>query len=367
MQFTLAQAPFLSALQAVVGAVEGRQTVPILSHVLLKLEAESVTLIATDLEIELQAFAPLSSLDESGEITLPARKLLDVLRTLPNDVDVKVTHKDGRATLKAAQSRFTLSTLDPAEFPRFSEKTPATTEMQLPVAALTRLFKKTSFAMAQQDVRYYLNGLSLQVKEGRLLAAASNGHRLAHSAVTLDNAAEDFQLILPRKSVLELSKLIEAADELIDVAVSSTSMKVVTPTFVFISKLIEGQFPDFQKAMPARGENVLTLDRDTLKSVFSRVVVLANEKFYGVSLKLEPGKVAIQANNPEQEQADVELDLDYQGEALEICFNAKYLLDVLNVAPEGPVNLIFSNTKGPVMVEWESDQQSVYIVMPMRL
>ncbi|MGV6806375.1 MAG: DNA polymerase III subunit beta [bacterium] len=368
MKFTASRDEFLKGIQLVVGVVERKQTLPILSNILLKLDgASGLKLTGTDLEVEIQGNAAVSSPASDGETTIPGRKLLDITRALPEGSDVTLSVDGGKATLVSNKSRFTLSTLPANEFPNVEEGD-ARLEFSLPQAELKALIDDTAFAMAQQDVRYYLNGMLFEVSAGQVRAVATDGHRLAMATKKVEvQTSEDVRVILPRKGVLELSRLLDSSGPDARVIIGKNHFRLQTPEFGFTSKLVDGNYPDYQRVLPRGGSLVLKGDRETLKLAFSRAAILSNEKYRGVRLQVEPGQLKLVANNPEQEEAQEEVVVDYQGDSLEIGFNVSYVLDVLNCLSGSTVTFTLSDANSSALVEDPENSDAIYVVMPMRL
>ena len=361
----------LQLLQHIIGVVERRQTMPILANVLVIAEDGRLTLTATDLEVELSATAGMV-IDQPGRTTLPGRKLLDILRALPEEASVALTVEDSKAVLRCGRSRFSLATLPADELPTLDEFA-ADGQVKLPQAQLKTLIEQTQFAMAQQDVRYYLNGLLLEFGDNRIRAVATDGHRLALADIdaapvfSADQGTDQRQIIVPRKGVQELARLLgddpEAEAEL---KIGANHLRVDLSDTCFTSKLIDGRFPDYQRAVPAPGERVVTAERLALRAAFGRASILANEN-RGVRLQLAGRLLRVQANNPEQEEAEEELEVDYQGDGLEIGFNVTYLLDALAALQGEQVKLFFADAGSSCLLREADGEASRYVISPMRL
>ncbi len=366
MKFSLSREALLKPLQLVVGVVERRQTLPILSNVLLTLDGSRLAVTGTDLEVEIIGHADVVSADEAGEVTVSARKLLDICRSLPEGASVKFSSSDGKAQVVSGRSRFTLATLPANEFPSV-DNGENTIEFDIDAAILKNLIDATSFAMAQQDVRYYLNGMLWEVSANKLRAVATDGHRMALcDAECSIEVPELTKAILPRKGVIELSRLV--ADEgSVRVAMGSNHIRVNGSDYCFTSKLVDGAYPDYDRVLPKGGDKLVEGNRAELKQAFGRTAILSNEKYRGVRIMLSNGAIKMVANNPEQEEAEEEVGVDYAGEELEIGFNVSYLLDVLNVLKGDAVRLTLSDSSSSALVEDAADGSAVYVVMPMRL
>jgi DNA polymerase-3 subunit beta len=367
MHFTIQREALLKPLQLVAGVVERRQTLPVLSNVLLVVEGQQLSLTGTDLEVELVGRVTLDEPAESGEITVPARKLMDICKSLPSDALIDIRVDEQKLLVKAGRSRFSLSTLPANDFPTVEEG-PGSLTFSLVQSKLRRLIERTSFAMAQQDVRYYLNGMLLEVQTGILRAVATDGHRLA--MCSMDAAIEQVerhQVIVPRKGILELARLLTEQDGNVSIVLGQHHIRATTGEFTFTSKLVDGKFPDYERVLPRGGDKLVLADRQGLREAFSRTAILSNEKYRGIRLQLESGLLKIQANNPEQEQAEEEILVAYNGSALEIGFNVSYLLDVLSVMTTDQVRLILSDANSSALVQEADNEDSSYVVMPMRL
>lgn len=367
MKFTISRDALIKPLNLVAGVVERRQTLPILANVLLVLEGDRLSLTGTDLEVELVGRVQLPAAGESGEVTVPARKFVDICKSLPEGSEIKFTAEDGKVTVKSGRSRFTLSTLPAREFPNV-EDSMGTHQFTIKQGQLKRLIDRTGFAMAQQDVRYYLNGMLWELKSQQLRVVATDGHRLA--LCTLPSKVDvngDTQVILPRKGVLEMARLLLDDEEDIAIVIGSNHIRATTDEFTFTSKLVDGKFPDYQRVLPRSPNKIVLGSRLELRQAFTRTAILSNEKYRGVRLKLTDNSLDIVANNPEQEEAEEAVPVDYQGESLEVGFNVSYLLDVLAVLSGEQVKLSLSDPNSSALLEESEEGDSLYVVMPMRL
>ena len=365
MKFSISRDALLKPLNLVAGVVERRQTLPILSNVLLSLEGKKLSLTGTDLEVELVGRVELDSAGVDGEITVPARKLVDICKSLPDGSTIELNVESGKAMVKAGRSRFTLSTLAATEFPSVEEGV-GELALDLPQTTVKRLIERTAFAMAQQDVRYYLNGMLLELKSGRLRMVATDGHRLALCTAPEPVSAGDASVIIPRKGVLELSRLLEG-EESISLVIGSNHVRASNPQFTFTSKLVDGKFPEYERVLPKSPDKTVIGDRLELKQAFARTAILSNEKYRGVRLKLSNDTLDIMANNPEQEQAEEVVAVDYKGDKLEVGFNVSYLLDVLSVLDGRQVRMSLADSSSSALLEEAEAGDSLYVVMPMRL
>lgn len=368
MKFTVERDALLTSLQSVVGVVERRQTLPVLANILCVLSDNGLAMTGTDSEVEIISRLSVVTTDQMGEITVPARKLLDICRSLPNDSIIEFTvGGDHRLILKSGRSRFTLSTLPASDFPAI-KIVPGDIRFTCPQVLIKRLIDATSFAMAQQDVRLYLNGILWEVEKNQLRCVATDGHRLALCTQQLDiEIPEKIQAILPRKGVIEFSRLLKQEEGEVQINLSSHYIRLETNDYTIISKLVDGKFPDYERALPTGGQNILVGDRDELKQAFGRVSILSNEKYRGVRLTLDENLLTIVANNPEQEEAEEQVVVEYSGDPMEIGFNVNYLQDVANVLTTDRLKMTLSDANSSALLEETEGGDSVYVVMPMRL
>jgi DNA polymerase-3 subunit beta len=357
----------LAPLQSVCGIVEKRHTLPILSNVLMEKDGEHLTLLATDIEIQIKTAAPSASDGGKAGMTVAARKLQDILRSLPESADVSLTLDDKRLQLKAGKSRFNLQTLPAEDFPRMATVDATPTKLTFTQKQFKRLLSLVQYAMAQQDIRYYLNGLLLVVTGNELRVVATDGHRLAFARETLPTQHERIEVILPRKTVLELSRQLADNDDPLDIALTPTQAQFRFGGIDLVSKLIDGKFPDYERVIPQGHTKVLKLASDTLLHSLQRVAILTNEKFRGVRLVLAPGSLKIISTNAEQEEAQEEIELDYQGEGLDIGFNVTYLLDVLNNVSTDTVEVRLADVSSSALFLLPGNDDFKYVVMPMRI
>ena len=368
MKFEISRRDLLRPIQLVTGVVERRQTLPILSNVRLGVVGDVLTLGGTDLEIELIASVKLSSTAlEGGDITVPARKFADLWRSLPEDAIVSVVAEAERVTFRSGRTRFSLATKSADEYPSLDSKEVAT-EIDLGRDELSVLIARTGFSMAQQDVRYFLNGLLLEVGDGVLRAVATDGHRLAMALTPIvQSPPEKLQAIVPRKAVQEIARLLAEGEEQVTLGVGASYLRVSTPSFRLQTKLIDGRFPDYEKVIPARGGRDAVGSREGLRQAFARAAILSNEKYRGVRLTLGDSTLTVHANNPEQEEAEVVVDLETVGEPMEISFNVSYLQEALAAIHGDVVRLSFTDANSSARLEAPGDDSAVYVVMPMRL
>jgi DNA polymerase-3 subunit beta len=365
MKFTIEKDVLLKPLQLAAGVVEKRNTLPILANILLKTKGKQLLLVGTDLDIELQGKITLTDSATAAEITVPAYKFLDICRTLPENALIELSIEGQKAVIRANKSRFSLTTLPATNFPSY-EKKENDFEFSIQQAQLRKLIENTAFAMAQQDVRYYLNGMLWEVGDGYLRTVATDGHRMALSNIKTQTAGVS-QFIMPRKSIFELQKLLSDVEDETIIRVGANQISVSTTDYSFTSKLIDGQFPSYNKVIPKVGENLLEIDREVLKQALQRVATLANDKFRSVRMELQPNTIVLSANNTEFEEAEEEVSAKYTGKKMSIGFNVNYLIDVINVLPAGNVKLSLSDPDSSVRVEAAGNGDSIYVIMPMRL
>ncbi len=368
MQFSVARESLLKPLQMISGVVEKRQTLPVLSNVLISLKDSELSLTGTDLEVELAGKIKVDNSNSDGEITVPARKLFDICKSLPDNSSVEIFVNENKCLVNSGRSKFSLMTLSAAEFPKVVEEQ-ETLSFNLQQAKLKDLIEATSFAMAQQDVRYYLNGMLFEIAHQTLKLVATDGHRLAMSELALGGFESDRQIILPRKGILEMSRLLSDGNEDITLSLGQNQIRASMSEYTFTSKLVDGNFPDYKRVLPKGGNKVVTGNRQELKNAFSRVSILSNEKYRGVRVMLSLGELRVLANNPEQEEAEEVVAVNYDGEPLEIGFNVTYVIDVLNTLKSDDVKITLSDANSSALLEAPSDgaSEALYVVMPMRL
>jgi DNA polymerase-3 subunit beta len=368
MRVEIKRENLLKPLQNVVGVVERRQTLPILSNVLTIADDQGLKLTATDLEVELSARTDLP-IDAPGEVTLPARKLWDIIRALPEGADVSLAVQDeGKALVRCGRSRFSLATLPAADFQTL-EELPFEGDVRLPQRDLKKLIERSHFAMAQQDVRYYLNGLLLEIGGNRLRAVATDGHRLALCDVKGAVEPEDFerQVILPRKGIQELSRLLADSEDEALLKIGPNHVQVLLGHIRFTSKLIDGKFPDYHRVIPRESDQPILADRLLLRGALARTAILSNDQYRGVRLQLQPWKLHLQAHNPEQEEAEEDLEVNYNGGEMEIGFNVTYLLDALAALDGELVKLSITDSNSSCLLQEAEETACKYVIMPMRL
>ncbi len=368
MILTINREDLLPALTSINGVVERRQTLPILSNLLFTVEQGGLTMTGTDMEVELVLkIENVTGLSDNLNTTLPARKFLDICKALPSNADITLDISEKKAVIRSGKSRFTLTTMPASDFPNVGE-TKANLEFAVKNSALKDLIEKTQFAMAHQDVRYYLNGLMLEISSGLIRAVATDGHRLALCDAAAEiNTEESLQIILPRKGVTELSRMLDKPDELSHVSISNNHLQIIVGTQRFTSKLIDGKFPDYERVVPKNSDKLVIADRETLRQGLTRTSILSNEKFRGIRLNLGKNTLGALAHNPEQEEAQEDIDVTYEGDSLEIGFNVTYMLDVLSTIKTDMVELHFSDANSSCLMKPDNDESCKYVVMPMRL
>ena len=365
MKLTATREDFLAPLQSVIGVVERRQTMPVLANVLLAARDGKLHITGTDLEVELVA-ASVVSVQQPGDITVPGRKLLDIFRALPDKTNVTLSTEGERVSVRGGRSRFTLSSLPAAEFPLVEEINTQQT-LSVPQGDFRRLIDKTHFSMAQQDVRYYLNGLLLETDGKALRAVATDGHRLALCEMELGGKAKTMhQVIVPRKGVLELQRIL-GTEGTIDLAVGTNHVRAQIGDIRFTSKLIDGRFPEYARVIPANPPRPVEADREALRQALQRTAILSNEKYRGIRLTVRPDLLTLQAHNPEQEEAEDQVEVSYKGEEVEIGFNVNYLLDALSAVEGDRVEIGLTDSNSSCLVHAPGVLTTRYVVMPMRL
>ena len=361
------QSKLLAILQSVSGIVERRHTLPILANVMLRKTGSSVQLTTSDLEIQIRTTAELDGDTGNFTTTVGARKLIDILRAMPSDQTVTLESSQSKLVLKGGKSKFTLQSLPAEDFPLVQEAASFGPVFSVPQKTLKDLLSQVSFAMAVHDIRYYLNGI-LFVAEGNTLSLVStDGHRLAFASATLDVEVPKQEVILPRKTVLEMQRLLSDAEGAIEMQFANNQAKFTFGGMEFVTKLVEGKFPDYNRVIPKNHKNSITLGRAPLMSTLQRTAILTSEKFKGVRLNLEPGTLRVASNNAEQEEAVDELDIDYGGDAIEIGFNVGYLIDVLANMSQDMVTFELSDSNSSALITIPGNEEFKYVVMPMRI
>jgi DNA polymerase-3 subunit beta len=357
----------LNPLQTVSGIVERRHTLPILSNVLLELGGDNLVLLATDLEIQICCRSGVPARAAESAITTSARKLQDILRALPADAKVSLESNASRLQLKSGRSRFTLQTLPAEDFPRLASSSDEGAELSVPQGTLRSLLHLVQYAMAQQDIRYYLNGLLLSVEGKELRVVATDGHRLAFAKTALEDEQPKHDVVLPRKAVLELSKLLAETDAPIRIGLLGNQVRFNFGAVELFTKIVDGKFPDYGRVIPTGHQNLFTIEREGLLQALQRAAILSNDKFRGVRWVLTKDSLRMSCSNTEQEEAQEEIELDYAGAAIDIGFNVNYLLDVLNALSGSHVRCAFGDASSSVLMTDPGQESFKYVIMPMRI
>lgn len=366
-ELSISKQQLLTPLLTVAGAVDKKQSLTILSNILLKLVDNQLLLTATDLEIEITCRIPCISQNQTGLVTIPVKKMIDIVRSLEDDANPTIAFKSGVVSIKEGRSQFKLATLPADDYPVSADEVNEI-EFSISRIALIHLLQSTYFAMSQQDVRAYLNGLLFELDAQSLTVVATDGHRMAICRLPCQVSTQHHRLLLPKKGAQEILRLLNnVTDEQILVSAGKNHFKLITEQYTFSSKLIEARFPPYLRAIPRYQDKQVVIDRDLLKRALSRIIILANEKLRAVLLHVQPDQLTLIANNQEQEEAIESVPAQTQGDELTIGINANYLLDVLNHVVEGPVRLSLSNTDSSILVESANDENYQYIIMPMTI
>ncbi|MDX8380322.1 MAG: DNA polymerase III subunit beta [Gallionella sp.] len=358
---------FLKPLQIVIGIIERKQTMPILANVLIEKEINKIRFTSTDLEIQITtSIDTKESADSNCAITVGGKKLQEILRILPEQSKVSIDVKENKTHIKSNRSRFNLQSLPAQDFPKLNQNLENGIKIKLSQLVLKKLLASVQFSMAQQDVRYYLNGVLFVIEGNLLRTVATDGHRLAYNAVTIENDSEKFEIIIPRKAIIELSKLLNDDSNEIEVEFSSQQLKATFSGIELITKLIEGKFPDYNRVIP-NYTNHLSINRTLVQQALQRAAILSNEKFRGVRFVLTDKNLCIISSNSEQEEAHVEIETDYHGDAIDIGFNVNYLLDGLNSLHTEMAIFSFGDPNSSILISSPDDLEFRYVVMPMRI
>ena len=366
MKFSIQQEALLQPISQVVGVVERRQTLPVLANFLVSAQGNRLSITGTDMEVELIA-AVNADIQSEGEITVPARKLVDIVRKLPEGVNITAVLEGDKLLISSGRGRYTLATLPATEFPA-TDQVETLENVKIQEVELKKLLDKTSFSMANQDVRYYLNGLLFEFHDGSLTTVATDGHRLA--VCDMDSkigVAQDRQMIVPRKGVLELSRMLSDSDDLVELALGKNHIRLVKGNMIFTSKLIDGRFPEYERVIPRDSSNELRADGAVLRGGLQRTAILSNEKYRGIRLIIRDNAVVLQAHNPEQEEAEEELEVAYKGDDIEIGFNVNYLLDAIGAVDGEEVALSVVDSNSSCLIRAPETDDCKFVVMPMRL
>ncbi len=357
----------LRPLQIVSGIVERRHTLPILANILIRKDGERVSFLSTDIEVQITTHAQVGSGDDVMATTVAARKLLDILRALPDSNDVALTLSNKRMTVQSGKSRFALQTLAAEEFPTVTQAEQYNAQVTLPQKTLKHLFNMVHFSMAQQDIRYYLNGLLLVVDGKNVIAVATDGHRLAFSQVETEEDFPRQEVIMGRKTIMELQRLLEENDDPVLLEIANNQVKLTFADIELISKLVEGKFPDYTRVIPKGYKNNFTIGRDQLLRSLQRAAIMTSDKFKGVRCIVTPGSMKVSSTNADQEEAVEEIEIDYGGDSVDIGFNVTYLLDVLNNLKDDYVNIALGDANSSALITVPDKADFKYVVMPMRI
>ena len=357
----------LKPLATVTGIVERRHTLPILSNVLIRKENDTLTFTGTDLEIQIMSTQSEGFSGDDFAITVAAKKISDILRAIADKTVVTLEESEGRLLVKAGKSRFQLQTLPAADFPQLAVDTNLRATLRMPQGQLKALLSRVQFAMAHQDIRYYLNGLLLVTEGNHLKLVATDGHPLSFASAELGSTFEKNEVILPRKTILELYKGLSDSDEEVTIDIATNQVKFSFGSVSIHTKVVDGKFPDYNRVIPAGNDKLLPIDRQLLLAAMQRAAILSNEKFRGVRLVLTPGTLKIICNNSEQEEAQEELEVSFDSTPLDIGFNIQYLLDVLTNMPVETLNFCFGEAGSSLLVTIPDNEHFKYIVMPMRI
>ena len=361
------QNKILSILQSVSGIVERRHTMPILANILIQKIGNSVHFMTSDLEIQIKTSADFEALDGDFSTTIGARKVIDILRSIDSEQNVSFESIKDKVVLKGGKSRFTLQTMPAEDFPNLKETSPFGASFTLSQKTLKQLMNQVSFSMAVHDIRYYLNGILFVAENNTLSLVATDGHRLAFASSVLDHVVPKQEVILPRKTVIELLRLLSDSEGSIDMQFAANQAKFTFANLTFITKLVEGKFPDYNRVIPKGNKNEIILGREPLLHCLQRTAILTSDKFKGVRLNIEPGVLRVASSNSEQEEAVDELDINYSGNAIEIGFNVTYLIDVLNNMSQEMVRFDLPDSNSSALITMPDSETFKYVVMPMRI
>lgn len=367
MKATIERATLLKSLSHVQSVVERRNTIPILSNVLLDAREDgSLRLMATDLDLQVDESVP-ANVATAGATTVSAHTFFDIVRKLPEGSQVELSAADGKMQVVAGRARFNLSTLPRDDFPVIAEGE-LPTRFELPAATLRQIIDKTKFAISSEETRYYLMGIFLHVADDMLKAAATDGHRLARVTVPKPDGADGMpDVIVPKKCVLELRKLLDEVEGTVEVTLSPTKIRFVLGHAVLTSKLIDGSFPDYNRVIPTANDKLLKLDPSSFKAGVDRVATIASEKTRAVKISLDRDRVTLSVTSPENGLATEELPADYSADGLEIGFNARYLLDILGEIDGDTVEVHLADAAAPTLLRENDKSSALYVLMPMRV
>lgn len=366
MKFSINRETMLRPLQQVAGVVERRQTLPVLANILMQVTDDRLSMTGTDLEVELVGRIDLTGAS-AGEITVPARKMVDICREIPSKADIEFHLIEQRLEIKSGRFRSTLSTLPAADFPSV-DKTAAEMSATINCKAFKKLLDSTGFAMAHQDVRYFLNGMLLEFDHNYVRSVATDGHRLAMANLDLKTECDEpRQVIVPRKGILELQRLLHELDGDVEISIGANHLCATSGDYTLTTKLVDGRFPEYERVIPKNGDKIIYADKLELHQALNRTAILSNEKFRGIRVTFSRGCIQLSANNPEQEEAEETVSVEYDGEELEIGFNVSYLQDVLAVLESDRVRITVHDGNSSALIEDPENEDVVYVVMPMKL
>lgn len=366
MQFIVARENLVKPLQQVCGVLSSRPNIPVLNNLLVEVNGDKVSLTGTDMEVELSTQVQLESSSNNGTFTIPAKKFLDICRTLPDDAHIKVDYDGQRVLVTSGRSKFNLATLPAQDYPSLTDWQ-SQVDFILEQNTLRSLIEATQFSMANQDARYFLNGMKFETEGNLVRTVATDGHRLAVCTLALEQEMLSHAVIVPRKGVLELLRLLDNNSEPARLQIGTSNIRVQFGNVIFTSKLIDGRFPDYRRVLPRNADRILEADWETLKQACVRAAILSNERFRGVRLNLNQNQLIITANNPEQEEAEEIIDVAYTGEPMEVGFNVSYILDVLNALKCKQVRIRLTDASSSCLIEDCEDASAEYVIMPMRL
>lgn len=366
MKFIIEREKLIKPLQKVNNSISMRPILPILCNLLLKLENHTLSLIGTDLEIEIIANIKLKEIIKNGSITVPSRKFFDICRSFPNQSKITISLEKKYLIITSKKTRFSLSTLPSDDFP-ITHKIKTKIKFNISQNKLKNLIESTQFSMANQDVRYYLNGMLFETEKNKLRCVATDGHRLAICTLNTDQNILKKSIIIPRKGIIELTRILENNEKNLKIIIGNNNIRIYFDNFIFTSKLIHARFPDYQQVLPKNPDKILVANYEKIKQAFLRASILSNEKFKGVRLYITKNKLTITANNQEQEESEEIIDVQYDNEILEIGFNVNYILDVLNVLKSKKIYLLLTNSNSSIKIKEENNNSVFYIIMPMRL
>ncbi len=366
MQFTVSRENLLKPLQQVCGVLSSRPNIPVLSNVLLQIDGNRLTITGTDLEVELSTQTQLADASQDGRVTIPAKKFLDICRSFPDGSDIVVSFEEERALVRCGRSKFNLATLPADEYPNLADWQ-SEVDFSLEQGTLRRLIEATQFSMANQDARYFLNGMKFETEGNLLRTVATDGHRLAVCTIALEQELQAHSVIVPRKGVLELARLLDAAEQPAHLQIGTNNLRIDLGSVIFTSKLIDGRFPDYRRVLPRNAQRIMVGNWENLKQAFARAAILSNDKVRTVRLQLSENQLTITATNPEHEIAEEIIDVSYSGEEMEVGFNVSYILDVLNALKCSQVRMRLTDASSSCLIEDVDDASAEYVIMPMRL